>query len=218
MENTMTPSKPMTEGQIGKINENLRAALNKAGLQSEPAQKVITTKSQCNLMIDEMVAVVRKFVEALSNLIIRRVHVDRTRTPQAAIKATGRTPYINHEVVNTMPMGEGEEAELVFFKPDLSDRGGQISDDDLEKEYELRDLIPADPNTVCAFNESDPAFADEKPHGTHWKNAEGKWCYATFYRWLDDERYVNVYRNDVDWRDRWSFAGVRKSSVLVPKT
>lgn len=35
-------------------------------------------------------------------------------------------------------------------------------------------------------------------------------CYATFNRW-NDERNVNVNRNDNDWNDNWSFAGVRNS-------
>ena len=34
---------------------------------------------------------------------------------------------------------------------------------------------------------------------------------ATFNRWNDDERNVNVNRNDNDWNDNWWFAGVRKS-------
>ena len=36
-------------------------------------------------------------------------------------------------------------------------------------------------------------------------------CYATFNRW-NDERNVNVNRNDNDWNDDWSFAGVPKLS------
>ena len=41
-------------------------------------------------------------------------------------------------------------------------------------------------------------------------------CYATFNRW-NDERNVNVNRNDNDWNDKWSFGGVPKlSSFLTP--
>ncbi len=41
-------------------------------------------------------------------------------------------------------------------------------------------------------------------------------CYATFNRW-NDERNVNVNRNDNDWNDNWSFAGVPKLfSFLTP--
>src|SRR3989338_3392576 len=34
--------------------------------------------------------------------------------------------------------------------------------------------------------------------------------FATFNRW-DDERKLNVNRNDNDWNDNWWFAGVRNS-------
>ena len=39
--------------------------------------------------------------------------------------------------------------------------------------------------------------------------------YATFNRW-DDERNVNVNRNDNDWNDNWWFAGVRSSFHFSP--
>jgi len=34
---------------------------------------------------------------------------------------------------------------------------------------------------------------------------------AAFNQWNDDERNVNVNRNDNDWNDNWWFAGVRNS-------
>lgn len=139
--------------------------------------------------------------------------VNRNRTQQEALDATTREQYVDRKVVDNMPKGEGEEVEVVFFKPDLSKRNGFISDDDLEKEFELRGLEPADPISVAAVNEADPSFADEKPHGTHWKNADGKWCCAAFHCW-DGERIVGVLRDDDGWDDGWDddwwFAGLRK--------
>lgn len=117
--------------------------------------------------------------------------------------------YVTDSVVDEMPKANTEKTEVVFFKPDLSQRNGFISDDDLEKEFELRGLKPADPISVAAVNEADPAFADEKPHGTHWKDAKGNWCCATFYR-RHDEREVRVNRYDNGWSGLWWFAGVRK--------
>ena len=148
-------------------------------------------------------------VQAASGLVIRRVMVNRNRTQQEALDATTREQYVDRKVVDNMPKGEGEEVEVVFFKPDLSKRNGFISDDDLEKEFELRGLEPADPISVAAVNEADPSFADEKPHGTHWKNADGKWCFATFYC-VNDERSVLVNRYDFVWLGSWWFAGRRK--------
>lgn len=141
--------------------------------------------------------------------IVRTAKVNRNRSPQKAIEATHRAQYMDRQVVDMMPTGEGDEVEVVFFKPDLSQCNGFISDDELEKEFELRGLKPADPFSVAAVNEADPAFADQTPHGTHWKDDKGNWCFAAFHRRLD-LREVVVRRDDSGWLDRRWFAGVRK--------
>ena len=204
MTDVMTPSddETISAGQVGKIQEDLGAALRKSGLLREPVQQVIENQSAA--LNTELVAVVRKYVEMVSNIIVRRVPVNILRTPQQALDATGHKQYTNNDVVAAMPKGAGGEAEVHFFKLDR-----YISDNDLEDEYASRGLKPADPYSLAAVNEADPAFADEHPNSTHWKDAKGKWCFATFYRWRD-ERELGVDRNDSDWSDRWWFAGVRK--------
>ncbi|OGG73207.1 hypothetical protein A3A38_02325 [Candidatus Kaiserbacteria bacterium RIFCSPLOWO2_01_FULL_53_17] len=201
MDKTMTPS-AITAGQIGKIQELLGARLRKSRLPSEPVQQVLAT--QGDAVADEMLAAIRTRVEAICNMIVRHVNVNRARTPQEALKATGRNVYANDSVVKTMPKGEGDEAEVHFFK-----HSRWISDDDLEEEYEKRGLTAVDPYSLAAVNEADPGFADTHPNGTHWKDANGKWCYAAFDRWLDGRR-VNVHRRGNDWRGDWWFAGLRK--------
>lgn len=193
---------PITAGQIGKLQDLIGAALRKSDLQNEPVQQVL--EQQGAQVIDEMVAVFRKYVEAMSDMIVRRVRVDRSRRPQQALDATGRTQYTNDSVVRRMPRGEGEEVEVYLF-PVRCD----ISDDDLEKEFALRSLKPVDPYTLAAVNESDPAFADSHPNATHWQDSDGKWCHAAFGRW-GGVRNVYVNRHDNDWSDVWWFAGLRK--------
>ena len=193
----------ITPGQIGKIQELLGAALRKSGLQSEPTQLVI--EQQGDALVAEMVATVRKRVEAVSSMIVRHAKANRNRTPQQVLDATGRKQYTDSKVVKAMPKGEGDETDVHFFK-----LGRYVSDADLEKEYELRGLKPADPYSLAAVNEADPAFADEYPNGTHWKDASGNWCYAAFDQWYDGERLVDVSRLDDDWNDFWWFAGLRK--------
>ncbi len=203
----MTPSKTTTAGQIDKAVANYRALLEKhSGDFNTDAVQMVLGQSE---LAGEQFAVFRRRVEAVSNLIVRKVPVNRNRSQQEALDATNRVQYTDGKVVDAMPKGEGDEAEVVFFKPDLSQRNDFISDDDLEKEFELHGLKPADPISVAAVNEADPAFADEKPHGTHWKDAEGNWCFATFDRWRDG-REVRVDRDGSGWMDRWWFAGVRK--------
>lgn len=204
MNQIMTPSeKTMTTGQIDKAVAQYRAMLEKHAFQfaAEPTQQVLgdpgLAKSQFELF--------QVRVEAVSNLIIRHVAVYRHQTPQSVLDVTGRKTYINASVVKTMPRGEGAEVEVSFFRV-----GRDLSDPDLDKEYTLRGLIPADPYSLAAVNQADPAFADDHPNATHWQDADGNWCYAIFSRW-DGERYVNVSRRDGAWGDRWWFSGLRKA-------
>lgn len=210
MTTIMTPSKTATAGQIDKAVANYRALLEKhSGDFNADAVQMVLAQSE---LAGEQFAVFRRRVEAVSNLIIRKVPVNRNRSQQEALDATNRAQYTDRKVVDAMPKGKGDEVEVevVFFKPDLSERNGFISDDDLEKEFESRGLKPADPISVAAVNEADPDFADEKPHSTHWKDAKGNWCCAAFNRW-NDEREVSVRRHGRGWNDRWWFAGVRSS-------
>lgn len=204
----MTPS-TITDGQINKAVANYRALLEKyrAELMSEPAQQVLGQSEFAN----EMFGLLRQRVELLSKQIARQANVDRARSPEAMLKATGRKQYVADPVVSAMPRGEGEEVEVIFFKPEAEeyDHEGWMSDEELDLAFKRRGLKPADPYSLAAVNEADPAFADERPHGTHWKDAEGYWCFAAFGRWLD-ERRVSVNRNGDDWVDGWWFAGVRK--------
>ncbi len=209
MAQTMTTS-PMTEKQVERAVEIFRAQLRKHApeLSSDAVQHVFGQSE----LGREWLEVLRTRVEAISNLIVRLVKkVNRSCSPQEMLDATGRKQYTDRKVVDSMPHGEGDEAEVVFFKPDLSERDGYISDDDLEKEYELRGLIPADPYSVARVNTDDLTFADEKPHGTHWKDADGKWCFAAFVLW-GDGRSVGVSRDGSGWGDGWWFAGVRKAA------
>lgn len=86
--------------------------------------------------------------------------------------------------------------------------GKYTSDNDLEKEYEVRGLIPADPVSILTYWKD----SDIKYLVTHWKDAEGKWCFSTFHDWRGG-RSVFVRRSGDGWYDGWWFAGVRKSEL-----
>jgi len=207
----MTLSKMTTAGQVDKAIALYRALLEKhSGEFSAEAVQMVLGQSE---LAGEQFSIFRRRVEMVSNFITRQVNVDRSRSPQEALKATGRVQYTNGEVVDAMPRGDencqSDEGEVVFFKPDLSERSGYLSDDELEQEFEWRGLKPCDPISLSAINEADPAFADEKPHGTHWKDAKDNWCFAMFDRWSDGRR-VSVNRDGFGWRGHWWFAGVRK--------
>mgnify|MGYP001589970598 FL=1 len=194
MENHV-PIKSITVGQIGKFYDILVAALQKSGLPSEPTQQVL--EQQGAALADEFVLSVRNRVEAISSFIVRRVRVDRTRTPMEVINATGRNKYLNDDVVATMPQGEGDEVD-VYFVPTKR----FVPADEVSAFLAQYGLVP-DPRAQAAVNEADPAFADKYPNGTQW----GDNCYLTFDRWYV-ERNVNCYRNDHDWDGSWFLSGV----------
>jgi len=210
MTKIMTPStsEPITDGQIDKAVATYRAMLckHRSELGSDAVQYVLGQPEY----VAEQVTVLRKRVEAISDMIVRHAVVNRNRTQQEMLDATGREKYTDRRVVDTMPRGEGDEVDVYFFK-----LGRYISDADLQKEYELRELKP-DPYAEGAVNEADLAFADEHPNGCDWKDADGKWCYAAFDQWRDDERFVRVSRRGSGWIGRWWFGGVRNSFHFSP--
>ncbi len=202
MTEVMTPSE-ITAGQIGKFQELLGAGLRKSGLQSEPTQTVLET--QGDSLVTELVAVVRRRVEAIVNMIFRRVRVDRTKTATQVIDGTGRYKwYIDEEVLAEMPMLGREEDDVGFFKLNYDP-----TPDELDREYEARGLRP-DPAATAQAMADDPAFADERPVGVQWRDSRGRACFAIFRRSVG-EREVYVYRIDDGWSRRCRFSGVLKA-------
>lgn len=204
-----TKSESITKGQIGQITDRLTTKLRDSGLPSEAVQLVLAAPG--GRAIAEMVAVFRKHVEANSNQIVRIVTVNATRDARAALEATGYALYVNNNVVNAMPRGEGGTTEVVPFNPETWEYTGPgyMNDEDLDKAFERRNLNASDPFSLAAVIEDKPSFAYKRPIATHWKDANGKWCFAEFRRW-NDKRSVGVDRGDRVWNDRWSFVGVRK--------
>lgn len=120
--------------------------------------------------------------------------------------------YGDEAILKTAPKVKGKYI-LELFKV-----GKYVSDDELEKEYSIRGLIPSDIESIYDYDLDeaileDEAILDKKYYiGTHWKDADDKWCYASFDRCYD-ERYVFVDRSDRDWGGVWWFAGLRKSDL-----
>jgi hypothetical protein len=141
--------------------------------------------------------------ETISKMVVRRVKVNRSRTPQEAVHATKRVEYLNDEVVNGMPRGTLEEVEACFFPLEKF-----ASAADVQQALADRGLEP-DPYALAAVNEEDPAFADNLPNGTQWVDSNGNYCYLAFAGW-SDERSVVCFRDGSDWDGLWWVGGVRK--------
>ena len=206
---TSTPSTQtdlgITEGHIGKINELNGAVLRKRGGNFRPADVQLMLERSGSVLQDRFFSLVEELVVATANVIsIRTVKVNRNRSPKEMVAALNRAEYTDNSVVKIIPRGEGDEVTVEFFK-----LGKWVSVNDLALEFEKRGLTP-DPYAQAAVNEADPAFADEYPNGTQWKDENGNWCYIAFS--LDGNgRYVDVYRRRDDWYDYWWLGGVRKS-------
>lgn len=155
--------------------------------------------------------------EANQSVIVRKVKVNRNRTPFEVLSATGRALELAHPDdgwVELMPKGEGDEVEVVFFKLGVLEHikpedAHLVRDGDLKAEYDLRGLKPADPFSVAAVNEADPAFADQRPNGTHWETFGIVYCIG-FFLWPNSgARTVEIGRHGFHLDCTW-FAGLRK--------
>ena len=188
-------TKSITDGQIENAVAKLRDALRKhrSEFPADVAQRVLGVE---NLGM-ELLAPFRTRVEAIGEVIVRHVKVDRTRTPQEAIDATGRTQYVDKDVLSTMPLGEGDEVD-VYFVPTKR----FVPASEVPAFLAQYGLVP-DPRAQVAVNEADPAFADKYPNGTQW----GDNCCLSFCSWRG-ERSVGCYRRGNDWSDSWFLSGV----------
>ena len=130
--------------------------------------------------------------------------IDRSRTPREVLDATGRGYYIKDGVINGMPRGEGEEVDLYFFELDRC-----VSDDELENEYKLHGLVPADPYSLAKHNEDNPEFADTYPNITYWKDEGGNLWFMNFDG-SGSQRSVDVSRSDGGLGVDWLCVGLRK--------
>lgn len=196
----------MTDKQIDKIRDVLVAVLRKCrkAFRSADVQVVLGRKDLTKRLVEVIVATIKQLAEEVSGVIVRTTIPYFMRTPQEMLLATSRKQYVNDEVVAIMPVHGKSKVNLEFVN-----FGKYMSDDALEAECKLRGYQRiATPFELGAVNEADSAFADTHPNATHWKDAQGKWCYIAFIR-LDGERDVGVDRLDNAWHAFWWFAFVR---------
>ena len=139
--------------------------------------------------------------------VSRVATVDRERSAEAALEATGMALYTDATIMMNLPKGKGSEVRVVYFQCESVCEKGYISHEDVEKEYERRNLKPADPISLAAVIEGDPEFVDSIPHGMQWRDSAGKICWMVFSTWQGD-RYVEQGHADGGWHGRhWWFAG-----------
>lgn len=187
-----------TNKQIGHVNDFHTDILSKRS--REEVNTIIGNGGVYKEAYEKMLGEV---LGLLTNTITVTVKVKRGQTPQQVLDGTGREQYTNKAVVETMPLeaGDGEEeVEFVFFKV-----GRSLPDSEVEAERKKRGLVQ-DLAAQAQYNADNPDFATDHPNGDSWKDANGKWSYAYFDRWLG-EREVDVYFSDDDWDGLYWFGG-----------
>lgn len=126
-----------------------------------------------------------------TNLIVRHVKVDRSRSVQALLRVADKE-LIGKDFSAAVPRGEGEEVDLHFFRPPIEayiQEGYKffMSDERLEAEYEFHGLKP-DPFALIALNAAHPEVFHTGPlHptvredvlGLSPRNENGRSCWHT---------------------------------------
>ncbi len=198
MNQIMNASEGITDGQIENAVAKLRDALRKhrGEFPSNASQQVLGVE---NLGM-ELLAPFRHRVETVRLIVVRQVIVDRSRTPQEVVNATGRKQSVDGDILATMPQGEGEIMHVHFVptrcRLSVKEVGAFLA------QYGL----VSDPRAQAAVNEADPAFADDHPNGSQW----GDNCCLMFDRW-DGKRAVRGNRGRHTWRRIWWMGGVPAS-------
>ncbi|MBI4155749.1 MAG: hypothetical protein HY507_00775 [Candidatus Zambryskibacteria bacterium] len=111
---------PITEtitlGQIGRASDRFseRCRTNAVSLPRDTVQLVL--EDEGDALAQEMFEALRTRVERRSEMVIRHVKMDRTKTPRQMIEALGRTEYITEAVLATMPT-EGKDEDDIYFFP-----------------------------------------------------------------------------------------------------
>jgi hypothetical protein len=183
-------SDKISEQEIERVSKLIRDRLEKIGLKAKLERKG-----------EELTFIIIGTGKILK-FVLRRVTVERSRTPQQVLDATKAFQNVCPEVLKGMPgSGEGRErVEILLFK-----LGFSIRDEGLEKRLKKLNFKAADAYELAALNEADPDLARRYPNVTHWKDSKGRWCWIGFST-NGRRRQVAVDWSVIAYRPHWYFA------------
>jgi hypothetical protein len=198
--------KPHTQAQIDKLFKLLGKRLQDEDLPREPLRHVLNKGGKD--LIDAIVAVLINKVNAVT-IFTRQFEMPLKPSWSRIMKASGRVHCVyDHDTITTMPKPEKKRVVIAFFNV-----GHDINDDQLDKEYKERGLIPIDPYSLAVANQLDPTLADKYPNATRWKNEKGKYkhSYVAFHskpkKEMDNPSVYVIERAKGVWSKNWWFAG-----------
>jgi hypothetical protein len=129
----------------------------------------------------------------------REVRVSRNRLPQSALDATRLGQNIDRAVVKAIPRGRVGWVDVYRFQ------GLQVlSNDQLMMEYDRHGAEPS-PMAQISLNRADRSFAGKYLNVSHFKDADGNWCYVSF-----SGRVVIVQRSGMYYNAGLWFIGILK--------
>lgn len=195
--------------QVRLIKKRLGEQLAKETILEEAVAELLKNEDH---LVNELLSVIRTRAEAIGDLLVRKV-------PKSIDTTYFVVPEQTNEwwpgFVRVLPPIRAVTGDYVYFFRVRQTKHHDMADDEVEREYRKRELIPIDPRTLAAINQNGPAFRKRFVNGTHWKDAHGEWCYVNFW---GDLQGAGHSIHSLDWKgtdnnprawmpDTW-FAGV----------
>jgi hypothetical protein len=186
----------VTEAQIREAGEKIRAELVKLSLPSWYIEKLITINAK--KVAQSLDEVFQGCVGMFNEVIVRKVKVDRNRTSEQVLAATGKRVTI----AGNMPNGAGEEVDVFFFPITKSPDKYTI--------YWGLKLhgLKADPYAVAQVNIDDPEFATTHPNGTLWERNPNSGSNSDWSHLQVTAEFVEVSISWQRWHGEWWIGGV----------
>ena len=192
-----------TNEQVGHIQDLFGPKLR--SLPRDTAQALITNGGALQ---DRVNPVIDAVVGELTNTYIVTVNYDLSL--DELVKAVNPDyKYIGDDDSDVPRLGTGIRAvEMVLFQ-----EGHRLSQQELDVVMAKHPDLVFDPRATLALGAQMPDLQRKKPYATTWKDKKGRY-HSLYLNERDDERPLLVFQADGDWRDRWSFAAVRKPRSL----
>lgn len=226
---TATPLEPVTEGQIGKLNQNTTARLlkHKDEIPSDVFQQILGDKT----LIDEIHSAVRRRVQAITNVFVVSMGTVKPAGPTTVDDTvkngnyTGHYSYlknkVNAKIFENWPkdlpekeiflglVPKGETIPKGGAKQYWAERGYDVMSEYADAYlHQLMCDIPEDRMPAELKDKYIVAYTD-KPS---FRVVDGDACRLWVYRNDADRELSLVFEND-GWSDRWAFVLCKKPSA-----
>lgn len=193
----------MTSGQIDKAVNNFRVLLEKhsKNLDQDLVQKALGNKR----LADDMLSTFYRHIDIERPMLVLKAKIDLSLTPYQFLATINAQKNLDLKAVQFIPRVKSDEIEVCFFQ--LS---RYVDDNQLEGEYKLRGLNPADPVSQIAVNIANPSFMQNHSNATHWNPFGLTYYFSTIMAGFEKPTINIGPCGGVGFGTKWWFAGVRK--------